>query len=427
MPRGVSSSIDPIVEERAGGSSAEALSREEATVVVQHRVGRRQGPAAPSRRRSAPPFTVGIEEELQIVDPITGALASGIEQLVEGAPSSVHPERELLQCMVEISTPVAASVAEAADHLHRLRPALVEWARRQGLGLAAAGTHPFSHHAAQSVTELPRYLELLEQTRWLARRNCVFGLHVHVGCPDPDALVAAANRARSAIPELLALSGNSPFSGTIDTGFASARAQIVAGFPRSGLPPSFASWREFERYVETGRRAGLLSDATQLWWDVRPSPRYGTVEIRVFDVQTRLRRVAPLAALVQALVATAVREHESGHHPAEVPDLVLAENRLRAARDGLDAMLIDVELDGERSARVAILQLLDDCSSTARRLGCLDELHACEGLLLDPTGAMEQRTIHDRTDSLPEVARWLRDQTWHATVGAEQPLEAACA
>lgn len=399
-------------------------------MIARHRVERRQGPATPARRRSTPPFTVGIEEELQIVDPITGALAPGIERLVDGAPAPLRPQRELLQSMVEISTPVAPSVAAAAAHLGRLRPALVEWARRQGLQVAAAGTHPFSHHAAQAVTERPRYLALLEQMRWLARRNCVFGLHVHVGCPGPDALIAAANRARSAIPELLALSGNSPFADGIDTGFASARAQIVAGFPRSGLPPTFGSWREYERYVETGRRAGLLADATQLWWDVRPSPGYGTVEVRVFDAQTRLERVAPLAALVQALVATAVIEHERGQRRPDAPDLVLAENRLRAARDGLDAMLVDVERDGERSARVAVLELLDDCAPTARALGCLDELHACERLLLAPTGAQEQRTVHDRTGSLPAVARWLRDRTAAAAAAdadGSRPLEAACA
>ncbi|MEZ5102092.1 MAG: YbdK family carboxylate-amine ligase [Thermoleophilia bacterium] len=369
-------------------------------------------PAPPAVRSGGrQPFTVGIEEELQLLDPLTGALASGIERLIADAPASLRLQRELLQCMVELSTEPAATAEAAAEELAHLRARLARHARRVGLDVAAAGTHPFSHHAVQEVTDQPRYQGLLGEMRWLARRNCVFGLHVHVGCDDLESLIAAANRARSSIPELLALSGNSPFSAGIDTGFASARAQIVAGFPRSGLPPAFAGWRAFERYVDAGRRAGILADATRLWWDVRPSPRYGTVEIRVFDAQTRVDRVGPLAALVQALVATASADHERGHRRPDVPELVLAENRLRAARDGLDAVLVDVERDTERSARIAVLELLDDCEPAARRLGSLAELRACERLLLAPTGAQEQRTLHDRTGSLPAVTRWLADRT----------------
>ena len=220
---------------------------------------------------------------------------------------------------------MASSVAEAMEDLRGLRrgSATPRQARRTH---RSAGTHPFSRYEHQEVTDRPRYQELAEDIRWVAERELIFGLHVHVGLDSPETAIACSNGVRTFLPELLALSANSPFWQARPTGLASTRVKIFDMFPRSGLPPSFSSWAEFERMVERGIATNAFEDATFIWWDVRPHPKLGTIEIRVPDAQTRLDSVRALVALTQSLVAMVADRHASGDPLPVQPFTLVDEN-----------------------------------------------------------------------------------------------------
>jgi carboxylate-amine ligase len=360
------------------------------------------------------PYSVGLEEEYQLVDETSLGLVSRIEPLLASfavEPESSRVKPELLQSFVEVSTKVASGVAEAVEDLAELRSRLRRVAADQETAIISAGAHPFSYASAQSVTARPRYARIADDLGWLAHRHLAFGLHVHIGVNSAEKAIACCNGMRAHLPELLALSGNSPFWHGEPTGFASTRATILTRLPRSGPPPHLYTFRDFEELVERCRRAGCFPDYTRLWWDIRPHPRLGTVEVRICDAQTRLESVASVTALIQSLAATIGSAYECGENPQAVPDYLLEENRWRAARDGLDAVLIDAASDTERSARAALLTLLDRCEPAAEALGCADELDRMEAILDRGNGADEQRAVLVETGSLVELARFLVDQT----------------
>src|ERR671934_726786 len=251
--------------------------------------------------RSAP-FTVGIEEEFQILSAESYELVQRYDEVAESAADErLRPE--LMKSTVEVATHIAQTVPEAVAGAADLRGTVRDAAAERDALIAAAGTHPFSRWEHQEITEAERYEKIREGLRWVAERVLIFGLHVHVGVASPHQAIAVANALRTWLPELLALSANSPFWHGRDTGLASARSKIFETFPRSGLPPAFSSFEEYELLVERGVRTGSFKDYTYIWWDLRPHPRLGTIEIRVCDAQTRLDTVAALTALVQALVA----------------------------------------------------------------------------------------------------------------------------
>jgi glutamate---cysteine ligase / carboxylate-amine ligase len=306
---------------------------------------------------------------------------------------------------------VAGSVAEAIEDARGLRTTLRDAAAERGAVIASAGTHPFSRWEHQDVTEDERYRELMTQMRWVAEREVIFGLHVHVGIGSADAAIAVASGLRTWLPELLALSANSPFWLGRDTGLASTRTKIFETFPRSGLPPAFASFEEFELLVERGIKTGSFPDYTYIWWDLRPHPKLGTIEIRIPDAQTRLESVAGIVALVQSLVATLADDFERGERPPVQPVTLINENKWRAARDGLNGKLIDLERDEERPAHEAVRALVERADAAAARLGCREELSEVERLVERGTGADEQRQVYEETSSLLAVAQWLAEQT----------------
>jgi carboxylate-amine ligase len=247
--------------------------------------------------------------------------------------------------------------------------------------------------------------------QWVAERELIFGLHVHVGLETPDQAIAVANALRTLLPELLALSANSPFWHGRDTGLASTRIKVFDAFPRSGLPPAFSSFEEFELLVDRGVKTGSFEDYTFIWWDLRPHPKLGTIEIRVCDGQTRLENLAGLVALVQSLAATFAEQHErDGALPIQ-PVTLIGENKWRAARYGLEAELIDLERDQARPAREAALELVELAEPAARRLGCEDELTQVEQLCARGSGADEQRKVEEEQGTLLAVAKWLAEQT----------------
>jgi carboxylate-amine ligase len=313
--------------------------------------------------------------------------------------------------VIEVATHVAGSVAEAIEDARGLRATLRDAAAERGAVIASAGTHPFSRWEHQEVTEHARYRELMSQMRWVAEQEVIFGLHVHVGLASADAAIAVANGLRTWLPELLALSANSPFWLGRDTGLASTRTKIFETFPRSGLPPAFASFEEFELLVERGIKTGSFPDYTYIWWDLRPHPKLGTLEVRIPDAQTRLETVSGLVALVQSLVATLADGFERGEKTQIQPVTLVSENKWRAARDGLNGQLIDLERDEERPARAAVLALVERAEEAAHRLGCREELTEVERLVERGTGADEQRSVYEETGSLLAVAHWLAEQT----------------
>jgi carboxylate-amine ligase len=360
------------------------------------------------------PFSLGVEEEFQILNRESYELVSRIDEILlafEGDEKQKRVKAELLQSVVEVATNVSATVGEALEDLHDLRSHLRDVAGEADALVASAGTHPFSRYEHQEVTERPRYVDLIESMRWVAERELIFGLHIHVGLDSPDKAIACANALRTYLPELLALSANSPFWQGRATGLASTRVKVFEPFPRAGLPPLFASYEEFELLVERGIKTNSFEDYTYIWWDLRPHPKLGTIEVRVCDAQTRIESVAALTALVQSLVATFAAAFDRGEKQPTEPITLVAENKWRAARDGLNAKLIDFATDSERPAPDAVRALVEAARPAAQELGCDGELDGIESLLERGSGADEQLRIYEETDSLLAVAKWLNEET----------------
>jgi carboxylate-amine ligase len=360
---------------------------------------------------SSRPFSIGVEEEFQLLNRESYELVSRYGEVAEAAGEDKRIKPELLQSTVEVATDVAATVAEAIEDAANLRRRLRDAGTETGTLIAAAGTHPFSRYEHQEVTHEPRYEQLMEAIRWVAERELVFGLHVHVGVDGAQKAISVGNALRTWLPELLALSANSPFWQGRDTGLASTRSKVFDAMPRSGLPPAFSSFEEFELLVERGVRTRSFPDYTFIWWDLRPHPRLGTIEVRVCDAQTRLESLAALVALVQSLAATLAEEYErEGRLPIE-PVTLIGENKWRAVRYGLDADLIWFERDEERPAREALAALVELAEPAARRLGCAAELAEVDLVCARGSGADEQRSVYGETESLLAVSQWLAQRT----------------
>jgi carboxylate-amine ligase len=327
------------------------------------------------------------------------------DEIAEAAGDErVH--QELMTSVLEAATGVHQRVGEAIDEVREIRRTLRDAAGEHDVLIASAGTHPFSRWEHQEISEAPRYQRLVEGLQWVAKRVAIFGLHVHVGIDDADRAVRVATQLRNWLPELLALSANSPYWHGRDTGLASTRSQIFDTMPHSGLPPRLESFAEFEQLVERGTAAGFFPEYTHLWWDVRPHPKLGTIELRICDAQTRVESVAAIAALIQSLVATLAER------PVPVqPRLLIAENKWRAVRHGLEADLFDLERDRSVPAADAVRELVDRAAPAAARLGCEAELAAVERLLERGTGAEEQRQVSEEQGGLVGVARWVAEET----------------
>ncbi len=250
-----------------------------------------------------PPFTIGVEEEFQLVDRTSYELVSRFDEIEEELDRSVEVKPELVQSVLEVATHVHGSVPEAIEEARDLRRRIADAARESGTLVVGAGTHPFSRYEHQDVTDKERYRDLLHEMQWIGQREVIFGLHVHVGLSTGQEAVSVAGALRTWLPELLALSANSPFWLGRDTGLASTRSKVFDAFPRSGLPPAYASFEEWEEAMERAQRLGFFDDYTYIWWDLRLHPTLGTIEIRICDGQTRLASVAGIVALVQCLVA----------------------------------------------------------------------------------------------------------------------------
>ena len=350
-----------------------------------------------------PRYTVGIEEELMILDSSSLDLVSAIDSILGEDPPSGEIKPEFLESVLEIATSPCPDVASVGAELVALRGIARDRARARGLQIGAAGTHPFARWEDQRVVSDDRYRGLIRSLGFVARQELVFGMHVHVGMADPEEAVHVANGLRPYIPLLIALSANSPLWRGEPTGLMSSRVPIFRAFPRVGLPPRFEGWADFARRVETLSESGAIEDYTFLWYDVRPHPRLGTVEIRAMDSQTRVEHTIALSALVASLVKLLTEEFG---HPAGLPDPpweVLDENRWLAARHGLEAELVDHVSAGRVSARGLTESLLKELAPHAQELGCERELEGIGDLLRSGNGAMRQQMVFEANRDLREL------------------------
>ena len=365
---------------------------------------------------SGPTYTLGVEEEYMLLDASTLDLVQRADRMLKAQESfelADHLSPELFQSLLEVHTPVCANAAEAARQLERLRSHVCELGRRLGLRVGSAGTHPFSLFERQRITPRDRYRGLVEQLQYIARRELIFGLHVHVSVDDADVAVRLLDALQPHLAELVALSGSSPFWRGSPTGLHSCRQSIFAAFPRSGPPPSFRDWEEFAAVIGQLESTGCIAEYTQLWWDIRPHPRFGTVEVRVMDAVTRLDDAVALAAYVQALVKRYAEALEAG---AELPArhrTLTAENTFLAARYGLTAPLIDLR-NGSRirdSAARHVRRTLREIQPHARELGSDRELEGIARILRDGTSAEEQLRVFEETRDVTSVTRRIAELT----------------
>ncbi|HEY2259333.1 MAG TPA: carboxylate-amine ligase [Solirubrobacteraceae bacterium] len=347
-------------------------------------------------------YTIGIEEELMILDSETLELVNAIEALLEPTPlGEIKPE--LMESVLEISTDPCTSVAQASEQLRALRSQVADTAAGKNLAIGSAGTHPFAMWEDQRIVARPRYRDLISALRFVARQELIFGMHVHVGVDDPEKAIHVANGMRVHIPVLLGLSANSPFWRADTTGMASTRTPIFRAFPRVGIPPTYDGWEDYERRIEFMIRAKVIEDYTYLWHDVRPHPNFGTVEVRVMDSQTHIEHSLGLAALVQALVRELADHYESGQRLSSYPFEMLDENKWLAARHGLDGELVDLPSSDRVATRALARRLLDRMRDYCVDLGSVSELEAVEDLLSRGNGAARQVVVYEANHDLREV------------------------
>ncbi|WP_051323834.1 carboxylate-amine ligase [Candidatus Solirubrobacter pratensis] len=343
-----------------------------------------------ARWKRGEPWTVGLEEEVMLLEP-DGSPAWRSEDVLTRLDDDLarHARGETHGLALEIATDPHSTVSAAASQLRHLRAGLAESVRSLGLQAAVAGTHPLARSEEVEVSPGARYQYLHSTMRELARREPTFALHVHVAVPDPELAVRAFDGMRHHIPVLLALAANSPYTRGNDSGLASARTPVFQAFPRTGLPRAFGNYDAYVEAIDVLLRCGAIPEPTFIWWDLRLQPRYGTIEIRVMDAQTRIRDTAALAALVQCLVR--LEALDGFAEPEDTPE-AMAENRFLAARDGIDAQLLDVCRGRKVPAAGRLATLVDACWPHARALHCERELQLLAHLAGDP-GAVRQRAI----------------------------------
>jgi glutamate---cysteine ligase / carboxylate-amine ligase len=369
------------------------------------------------------PFTVGVEEEYMLLDGETLDLVQHVETVLAataGHELEARVNPELMQSVLEIATPVCRTPAEVEGELRKLRGYVTGLASDQAMRVGSAGTHPFSLFERQRITARDRYRHLVDQLQYIARRELIFGLHIHVAVDDAEKAVKVVNGLLAHLSSLLALSANSPFWRGELTGLASSRQMVFAAFPRSGPPPRFRDYADYAEVVGQLEKTGCIADYTHIWWDIRLHPRFGTVEIRICDAVTRVEDAVALAAFCQALVKMYSEHYAVG---AEIPSyhrILTTENKWLAARYGLEAPVMDLATGRRNRLPVAqlIRRTLKEIEPHARELGSDRELEGINEILAKGNGSDRQRRIWNANRDLVEVVRELADATEQAAVTA---------
>ncbi len=359
-------------------------------------------------------FTLGVEEEFQIVDPTTWELRSHVSELMEASTPSLgeHIKREMHQSIVEIGTHICADVNELDVDIRRMRGELVRAAESRGLAVAAAGTHPFSSWIDQVISPGERYENIVEEMGQLARSLLIFGMHVHVAMPNRTTMIELMNMARYFLPHLLAFSTSSPFWMGRDTGLKSFRTTVFRRFPRTGIPDHLHSWNQYEDYIELLVRTNCIDNAKKTWWDVRPHPTFGTLEFRIFDVVTRVDEAIAIAALTQAIVVKLHRLYLANMGFRMYHRALIEENKWRAARWGVEGKLIDFGKQAEVPMSILAEELLEFVDDVLDELGSRRALEPIQRIFREGTGAERQRRVFKETGGdLKAVVRHIVEET----------------
>ena len=358
-------------------------------------------------------FTLGIEEEFQIVDPHTRELRSHVSEILEEGKTLLDEQvkPEMIQSMIEVGTGICKDISEARADITNLRGIISSLARKNGLEIVAAGTHPFSHWQDQKIFENARYDLIVKEKQMIARSLLTFGLHVHVGVADPERAIHIMNAVRYMLPHVLALSTSSPFWLGVNTGLRSYRSEVFARFPRTGIPDHFDSDTSFQRYVALLVATGCIDDGKKIYWDVRPHPFFPTLEFRICDIPTRVDDTIAIAAIFQALVAKVNRLLDQNltfrlHHK-----MLIEENKWRAVRYGLDGKMIDFGKGKEVPVRDLIRELLEFVDDVVDELGSRKEIDHTYTILERGTSADEQLRVWRETGDVNAIVDRLIETT----------------
>jgi carboxylate-amine ligase len=364
--------------------------------------------------RSSPRSTLGVEVELAVVDAEKGGLVCAatevLAELGEKHTGGVHPraKNELYESMLEVVTGVCETVAEARADLEGTIAVVQAHLEPRHLALICPGVHPFSEWYELTQTRSDRYDELIEAIQWPARRLMSHGVHFHVGVRSGEHAVAVTNALVHYLPLFVGLSASSPYWHGHDTGLASVRTKIFEAMPTTGIPPRLEDWADFERFMETLVNAGSIKSVREVWWDIRPHPDFGTVELRMCDGIPTLREVTSLAAAAQSLVTVLAERYDNGEELPAPRDWIARENKWRAARYGIEAQLVVDESGRLEPLRTRVEQMVEELAPTAERLGCADELHRVLDILEHGPSCVRQRRVVAEGGSLRDVVQSLR-------------------
>jgi carboxylate-amine ligase len=365
-----------------------------------------------------PSLTIGIEEEYQIIDPTTRDVRSYVQRFLEQGqmvlPDQIRPE--FLQSQVEVGTFICQNIQEARRELVRMRRSIWELAQREGLWVAAAGTHPFSSWARQEVSPFGRYPELARFLQDVGRRLLIFGMHVHIGIEDQELLIDMMNQIRYFLPHILVLSTSSPFWHGRDTGLKSYRSVVFESLPRTGIPQTFGSYADYCSYVETLLVTGSIDETTHIWWDARPSEKFPTLEIRIPDMCTRVEETLCLAALIQAFVAKLVRLRQANQTWRLYRKNLIDENKWRAVRYGISGELIDFGKREEVPFSALAKELLAWVDDVVDELGSRKEVEYVQTILSQGTSADRQLAVYHKTGDFRAVVDQVVEETQEGLV-----------
>ncbi len=357
-------------------------------------------------------FTLGVEEEYMVLDPMTHELKSHEQKIVHEGQKVIKDKvkAEMHQAVVEVGTDICTDADEAYRDVAQLRKTISEIANGLGFAMGAAGTHPFSHWESQLITDHARYNEIVNELQEAARSNLIFGLHVHVGMETREMANHIANSTRYFLPHIYALSTNSPFWEGRQTGYKSFRTKVFDKFPRTGIPEAFDSIESYENYVKLLVKTNCIDNAKKIWWDLRVHPFFNTVEFRICDVPMTVEETIALASLFQAICAKIYKLRSQNLNFIQYSRALINENKWRASRYGIDGRLIDFGKEEEVNTRVLIYELLDFVDDVVDHLGSRHRLAHVNKILETGTGADRQLSVFEKTRNLIEVAKYIQNQ-----------------
>lgn len=359
-----------------------------------------------------PEFTLGVEEEYLIIDPVTRDLRSHMSKIVDGAKIILQEQvkAEMHQSVVEVGTNICKNVKEAREEVSFLRRKIVELAANQDLIVGASGTHPFSKWQDQPITDDPRYHNIVNELQDAARSNLIFGMHCHVGIENREIGLQLMNQACYFLPHIFALSTNSPFWEGRNTGYKSFRTKVFDKFPRTGLPEYFDSVQSYDNFLDTLVKTNCIDNPKKIWWDLRLHPFYNTIEFRICDMSLTVDETICIVAIIQALVAKLYKLTKANTTFNIYRLALIKENKFRAARYGVMGKMIDFGLQQEVTTKDLILELLEFIDDVVDELGSRDEINYVHNILRDGTGAAKQLAIFEKTQDLTKVVDFITSE-----------------